>query len=56
VGLDAVRAFIEARGGSARIAFLGPEIDGCRPFEIELRLPAGARVGERRSDRPAAAA
>lgn len=45
VGLDAVRAFLTARGGSARVEFTAEEKDGHRPIELVLRLPATAIVG-----------
>jgi predicted ATPase/HPt (histidine-containing phosphotransfer) domain-containing protein len=44
VGMDAVRAGLEARGGSAEIAFTGPSSAGYRPFELILRLPPDAVV------------
>ena len=39
VGLDAVRSFMRAHGGEARIGFTGPATGGHRPFELVLELP-----------------
>jgi chemotaxis protein histidine kinase CheA len=42
VGLDAVRSFMRAHQGDARIAFTAGARGGCRPFELVLDLPRGA--------------
>jgi predicted ATPase/HPt (histidine-containing phosphotransfer) domain-containing protein len=45
VGMDAIRAFVRAQGGDARIELTGVGRDGCRPFDLVLELPPGALVG-----------
>ena len=44
VGMDAIRSFVRAQGGDARVELTGPARDGCRPFDLVLELPAGALV------------
>lgn len=41
VGMDAVRSFIEERGGHVAVALTENERDGHRPFELHLELPHG---------------
>ena len=45
VGMDAIRSFVRAQGGDARVELTGPARDGCRPFDLVLELPPGAFVG-----------
>ncbi len=45
VGMDAVKAFVKAEGGSIELSFLGDvDPDGFRPFETIIRLPAQVGV------------
>lgn len=45
VGMDAVKAFITAEGGSIELSFLGDvDPDGFRPFKTIIRLPAAIAV------------
>ncbi len=54
VGMDAVRGFIEAEGGSIAIVLHGNAGDASRPFELVVTLPE--RVALRRKARSAVAA
>jgi histidine kinase len=45
VGMDAIRAFVRARGGDARLELTAVGQDGCRPFDLVLELPPDALVG-----------
>jgi hypothetical protein len=45
VGMDAIRAFVRAQGGDARLELTALGRDGCRPFDLVLELPPGALVG-----------
>jgi len=40
--MDAIRSFVRAQGGDARVELTGPARDGCRPFDLVLDLPPGA--------------
>jgi predicted ATPase/HPt (histidine-containing phosphotransfer) domain-containing protein len=42
IGLDIVRAGLQARGGDARVRFTGEERDGHRPFVLAIVLPKSA--------------
>jgi HPt (histidine-containing phosphotransfer) domain-containing protein len=53
VGLDIVRASVQARGGDALVRFSGEEQQGYRPFVLVILLPCGAVAssgGERRAE------
>lgn len=57
VGLDIVRANLQARGGDALLRFTADERDGYRPFMLVILLPkealaSGSGSGERPSVRP----
>jgi predicted ATPase/GAF domain-containing protein/HPt (histidine-containing phosphotransfer) domain-containing protein len=40
VGMDAVRSFLEELGCTVGLSFSGPEVDGFRPFAIDVVIPS----------------
>ena len=46
VGLNAVRAFLQERGGDARIVLRGPESAGLQRFALVLDLPQEALLDD----------
>lgn len=44
VGMDAVKGFVQQLGGSLELSFEDAPLDGYRPFETVIRLPAQLAV------------
>lgn len=56
IGLDAIRSFLRARGGDARIVFTGKRRGEHRPFQLVFELPRSAALLEGLSPEMAKAA
>ena len=44
VGMDAVKNFLQGKGGDVVIVLTGEEKDGKQPFELNITLPANHAV------------